>query len=154
MAIDFNKFDKNCNLEGLKKDIKDAEQNKREYKEVPHGTYEVKVVKLELGETKENPRPMVKGQFKVLEGEYKGSSIFMNQVITEGFQIDIVNKFLRSLAVFNDSDIYFETYKDYNDLLLDITEEIEKQGLEYLLIYSNNKGFSKFEIEEVYTKEE
>ena len=151
--MDFSKFDKKFDLEGLKKDIKDAEENKREYKEVPHGTYEIKVVKLELGVTKENPRPMVKGQFKVLEGEYKGSSIFMNQVITEGFQIDIVNKFLISLEVFDVEDIFFESYKDYNDLLLDVTEEIEKQKLEYLLKYSEtSKGFSTFEIKDVYRK--
>lgn len=151
--MDFSKYDKNCDLEGLKKDIKEAKENGVTFKEVPHGTYEVKVVKLELGLTKDNPRPMVKGQFKVVEGEYKGSSIFMNQVITEGFQIDLINKFLISLDVFDAEDIYFESYKDYNDLLLDIAEEIEKQKVEYLLEYKeNNKGFNVYTIKDIYHK--
>lgn len=152
MAIDFKKFDKAFGAESMKEEIKEIEKNGVTFKEVPYGTYEIKVIKLEVAESKTN-KPMVKGQFKVLEGEYKGSSIFMNQLIDEPFKIDIMNKFLRGLEVYDAEEIYFENYGDYNDLLLDIAEEIEKQKLEYLLKYSeNNKGFSTFEIKEVYRK--
>ena len=40
---------------------------------------------------------MVTCWMKIVEGEYKGSLIFMNQVVTQGFQIHIVNEFVRSL---------------------------------------------------------
>lgn len=152
MAVDFKKFDKAFDIDGLKKDIKDAEAGNVSFKEVPFGTYEVKIVKLELSESK-TEKPMVKAQFKVLEGEYKGSSIFMNQLVDEGFKIDIMNKFLKSLEAFDESEIYFESYSSYNDLLLDIAEEVEKRKLEYLLGYHENaKGYKQYIIEEVYTK--
>lgn len=152
MAIDFKKFDKAFDIDELKKDIKDAEAGNVTFKEVPLGTYEVKIVKLELSESK-TEKPMVKAQFKVLEGAYKGSSIFMNQLVDEGFKIDIMNKFLKSLEAFDESEIYFESYSSYNDLLLDIAEEVEKRKLEYLLEYGENKkGYKQYTIEEVYTK--
>ena len=153
MAVDLSKFDKAFDIEGIKKDVTAAQEGNGNFKDVPTGTYEIKVVKLEVGESKESHKPMVKGQFKVVEGEYKNSSIFMNQLIDEGFKIDIVNKFLRSLEVFDDTDIYFESFSDYNDLLLDIVEEIEKLKYEYLLEYSeNDKGYKSFKIKDVYKK--
>ena len=152
MAIDFKKFDKAFDIDELKKDIKDAEAGNVTFKEVPLGTYEVKIVKLELSESK-TEKPMVKAQFKVLEGAYKGSSIFMNQLVDEGFKIDIMNKFLKSLEAFDESEIYFESYSSYNDLLLDIAEEVEKRKLASLLEYGEHKNGSKqYTIEAVYTK--
>lgn len=147
MAIDFSKFDKQVDLEGLKKDIEESSSN--DFKEVPLGKYEVAITKLELGESSKHD-PMVKVWFKILEGEYKGSLIFMNQVITKGFQIHIVDEFLRSLDT--DVDIKFESYSQYNDLLLDIFEAVEGK-LEFVLDYGENKGFNTFKIEEVFEVE-
>ena len=144
MAIDFSKFDKKVDLEGLKKDIEDSANN--DYKEVPLGTYEVAITKLELGESKKED-PMVKVWFKIVSGEYKGSLIFMNQVITQGFQIHIVDEFLRSLET--DIDVHFDSYSQYADLLADIYEAIDG-NFEYALKYGEKKGFNTFEIIEVY----
>ena len=75
----------------------------------------------------------------------------MNQVITQGFQIGIVDNFIRSLDVIE--DVKFENYSQYNNMIMDAKEAVDTQGLEFLLNYSkNNKGFSKFEIKEVYEK--
>lgn len=145
--MDFSKFDKQVDLEGLKKDIEDSANN--DFKEVPHGTYEVAITKLELGESKKGD-PMVKVWFKIVSGEYKGSLIFMNQVITQGFQIHIVDEFLRSLDT--DIDIAFESYSQYNELLMDIFETIDDK-LEFALKYGENKGFNTFEITEVFEVE-
>lgn len=142
--MDFSKFDKQVDLEGLKKDIEDSANN--DFKEVPHGNYEVAITKLELGESKKGD-PMVKIWFKVVNGEYKGSLIFMNQVITRGFQIHIVDELLRSLET--DIEISFESYSQYNDLLLDIFEAIDG-NFEYGLKYGENKGFDTFEITDVF----
>lgn len=146
MALDFSKFDKQVDLEGLKKDIEDSSNN--DFKEVPHGTYEVAITKLELDESKKGD-PMVKVWFKIVsEGEYKGSLIFMNQVITQGFQIHIMDEFLRSLET--DVDVHFESYSQYAQLLMDIYEAIEG-NFEYGLKYSEtNKGFNTFEITDVF----
>lgn len=147
MAIDFSKFDKKVDLEGLKKDIEDSSNN--DFKEVPVGNYEVAITKLELDESKKGD-PMVKVWFKILEGEYKGSLIFMNQVITKGFQIHIVDELLRSLET--DIDIHFDSYSQYADLLADVYEAIEG-NFEYGLKYGENKGFSTFEITDVFEVE-
>ena len=142
--MDFSKFDKQVDLEGLKKDIEDSANN--DFKEVPHGNYEVAINKLELGESKKGD-PMVKIWFKVVSGEYKGSLIFMNQVITKGFQIHIVDELLRSLET--DIEISFESYSQYNELLMDIFDAVDG-NYEYGLKYGENKGFDTFEITEVF----
>ena len=142
--MDFSKFDKQVDLEGLKKDIEDSANN--DFKEVPHGTYEVAITKLELGESKKGD-PMVKIWFKIVSGEYKNSLIFMNQVITQGFQIHIVDELLGSLDT--DIDIHFDSYSQYNELLLDVFEAIEDK-FEYVLLYGERKGFNTFEITEVF----
>lgn len=142
--MDFSKFDKQVDLEGLKKDIEDSANN--DFKDVPHGNYEVAITKLELGESKKGD-PMVKIWFKVVNGEYKGSLIFMNQVITRGFQIHIVDELLRSLET--DIEISFESYSQYNELLMDVFEAIDG-NFEYGLKYGENKGFDTFEITEVF----
>lgn len=151
MTIDFSKFDKAMDLEGLANDIKEAEENGGgNFKEVPHGTYEVKVTRLELTESKKGD-PMVSAWFKILNGEYKGSLLFMNQVVTQGFQIHIVNDFLRSLG----SDINIEwpgNYAAFAQLLLDVHEAIDG-NLEYALEYGEKKGFNTFEIDEVFEVE-
>lgn len=153
--MDFSKFDKQVDLEGLKKDIAEAAENGGDYKEVPAGTYEVKITRIEIGETGQNSKapgsPMVKIWFKILEGEHKNSIIFMNQVITEGFQIHIVDEFLRSLET--DVDVYFESYSQYNEVLLDVFEAINGK-FEFALEYGeNSKGFKTYKITEIFEVE-
>lgn len=142
--MDFSKFDQKVDLDGLKKDIEDSANS--DYKEVPHGTYEVAITKLELGESKKGD-PMVKIWFKIVSGEYKGSLIFMNQVITQGFQIHIVDELLRSFET--DIDIHFESYSQYADLLADVYEAVDG-NFEYGLKYGEKNGFNTFEITEVF----
>ena len=150
MAIDYSKFDKQVDIEGLKGDIQAASENNIEYKEVPKGTYEVSVNKMELGESKAGD-PMVKIWFKIVSGEYKGSLIFYNQVITKGFQVHLVNELLRGLD--SGIDINFESYSQYAQLLLDVHEAIDGV-LEYAIEYGENKGFPTFEITDVYELED
>lgn len=142
--MDFSKFDKQVDLEGLKQDIMEAEENGGgDFKEVPHGKYEVAITKLELTESKKGD-PMVSIWFKVTNGEYEGSLIFMNQVITQGFQIHIADEFLRSLET--TVDVQFESYSQYAEMLADIFEEIEDK-VEFVLDYGENKkGYNTFEI--------
>lgn len=143
----FEKWNSNVDLRGLQKDVKDAQDNKREYEEIPHGEYEVKVDKMELKSSKKGD-PMVSIWFTILEGKYKNSKLFLNQVIVKGFQIHIVNELLKSMKT--DLNIEFVDYKQYAELLLDVAEECDTNNLEFALKYEDNKGYDKFTITEVF----
>ena len=143
----FEKWNSNIDLAGLQQDIKDAQDNNKEFEAVPHGEYEVKLDKLELKATKKGD-PMVSAWFTILEGKYKNSKLFMNQVVTQGFQIHIVNEFLRSMKTGIDVD--FEDYKQYAELLLDVAEFCDENNLEFAIKYEDNKGYDKFTITEVF----
>ena len=143
----FEKWNSNVDLAGLQQDIKDAQDNNKEFEAVPHGEYEVKLDKLELKATKKGD-PMVSAWFTILEGQYKKSKLFMNQVVTQGFQIHIVNEFLRSMKT--DIDVDFEDYKQYADLLLEVAEFCDANNLEFAIKYEDNKGYDNFTITEVF----
>lgn len=76
MANIWEEFDKSIDTEGLAKDVEEAAENGGR-REVPHDTYEVAINKLELTKSKKGD-PMVTCWMKIVEGEYKGSLIFMN----------------------------------------------------------------------------
>lgn len=146
----WTKFDQNVDVEGLKKDVKEVEKNKIEFKEVPEGHYEVKISKIELTQSKTG-RPMVSFWMQILEGPYKGQYIFWNQVVDIGFGLHKVNEFLRSLD--SGLEVQFENFTQYGNLLMDIHEAIDGK-LEYGLKYSkNNKGYDEFEITDVFEVE-
>ena len=145
----FDKWNKQIDGAKMAQDVKEVEQNGGgEYKEVPVGEYEVKIEKMELKEAKSGS-PMVAIQFRILEGEFKKSCLFMNQVVTQPFQISIVNSFLRSLDT--DVEIDFDgNYAHYNDTILDVFEATDKDKLEFLLSYTESKGYPRYKIKEVY----
>ena len=143
----FDKWNSNIDLAGLQEDVKKAQEDNKEFEKVPHGEYEVKVDKIELKATKKGD-PMVSIWFTILEGKYKNSKLFLNQVITQGFQIHIMNTFLKSMGT--DLNIEFVDYKQYANLLLDVAEECDANNLEFALKYEDNKGYDKFTITEVF----
>lgn len=151
----YDKWDKEIDVEGLAKDVKEVEANgTTEYKEVPYGDYEVAVDKMELKSSKKGD-PMVSIWFKIVSGEFKGSMIFMNQVVTQGFQIHIVDDILRKLTseMSNAPVIEFVAYKQYANLIMDIFEDIN-ENYEFALSYEkNNKGYNTFDITEVFVLE-
>lgn len=160
----YDKWDKEIDVVGLAKDVKEVEANgtKNEYKEVPYGDYEVAVDKMELKSSKKGD-PMVSIWFKIVSGEYKGSLIFMNQVVNQAFQIHIVNDILRKMTseMPNSNAVCsmiegFKTefsYKQYANLIMDIFEDIN-ENYEFALSYEkNNKGYNTFDITEVFVLE-
>lgn len=116
---------------------------------VPYGVYRVTVNKLELRESKKG-NPMVTCRAKILEGKYKGCSIFTNQVIIQEFQICAMNGFLGSLVsrAADPIDIQFKSYAQYADVVAKVLEATN--GCEYNVAYSEEKGFGVLEIKEVY----
>ena len=154
MADIFAKWDEAIDTEGLQKDVAEASKNNSgNYEDVPHGTYEVAVKQMELKASKKGD-PMVSIWFKVVDGPHKNGIIFFNQVITQGFQIHIVNELLRKMmsAATNAPEIEFKSYKQYGNLILDVFEITD--GFEYGLKYTKGKNdFSNYEITEVFTLE-
>ena len=147
MAIDFKKWNEEFGGEEAVKALKDAKAN--EYTEVPDGKYTCKLEKLELGESKKG-QPMVKGQFRILEGQYKKQCIFYNQVFTRGFPQHKALEFLRSLGVFDDSEIDFDgDFAAFNDLLLDIAEEAER-SMKFGVQKSKDGEYTRIEITDLY----
>ena len=148
----FDKWNKSIDVEGLKKDIAEADQNggQGEFKEVPEGDYEVSIDKIELKESSKGD-PMVSIWFKILEGDFRNSRLFMNQVITQGFQISQMNRFIKSMEVFDYDEVEFQNYSQYNDLLMDLFEQVDADNRQYLLSFTKNKkGFSVYRIKDCY----
>ena len=145
----WDQFDSAIDTKALADEVKNG-ADFPSYREVPLGTYEVAIEKLELVSSKSG-KPMGTIWFKVLTGEYKGSRIFYNQVLEQAFQVHMFNEFLRSLD--SGAEVGFNTYRQYGELLMDIAERIDKK-LEYGLIYGENKkGYPTFEIDEVFEVE-
>ncbi len=149
MAINWEEFDKDVDIENLEKDVQEASTKEfGDFAEVPEGKYEVKITKLELTQSKKGD-PMVSVWFEIINGSYKGRLIFMNQLVKEGFQIHTVNEFLRSLQT--DETVEFKGYANYNILLLNIYEKVIND--EYALDYGQNKkGYKTFKITEKFAK--
>ena len=148
--MNFEEWDVQFDSKSLKKDVEDINSNNQERKEVPVGTYEVKITKLELTQSKKGD-PMLACWFKVVAGEYKGQMIFMNQVLTKGFFIHKCNELLRSIT---QMPVGFESFKKYSLLLADIMEEIDGK-LEFQLAYGKDaKGYDTYKIEKKFLVED
>lgn len=151
MTTIYEKWDKQTDLDGLYEDIDNASKNKNEYEEVPHGTYDVFIEKMELKETKKGD-PMVSIWFKILNGKFENSIIFYNQVITKGVQIHIANELLRSLET--SVNVEFKSYSQYAALLNDILEACDEEDLTFTLKYGKNKsGYNTYEILDIFVND-
>ena len=152
MAIDYEKWNKEFGGAEAVEAVKKAKEN--EYQEVPNGTYDCALEKLELGESK-NGKPMVKAMFRIIRGAYKKQCLFYNGVMAannpeyNGFVIHNVLEFLRSLQVLDDSEIDFDgNFRDFDNLLMDIAEESE--GLTFEIEKSTDGEYSRIKITDVY----
>lgn len=147
MAIDYDKWTKDFGGQEALEELKKAQENKGdsgEFDEIPDGTYRCKLEKLELAESKKG-KPMVKGVFAVTTGKYKNWKLFLNQVFTRGYPQIKALEFLRSMEVFEASEIDFDgDFNNFNDLLLDILEESE--GMEWDIEKSKDRDYTRLEV--------
>ena len=73
----------------------------------------------------------------------------MNPLVVQGFQLHLVNTVLRSLDT--GIDIKFDSYVQYNQLILDVAEKIDSECTEFGLEYGQtSKGFDTFSIVEIF----
>lgn len=151
--MDFSKFDEQVNLDQLKKDAEEIVKNggTGDYPEIEAGTYHGKFEKLEVGETKDH-RPMLKAMFRITEDPHKKQCLFLNRVLygtkNDANMIASAIGWLESLEPSEDvGPITFNSYSQFNDLVLDIAEDISE--LEYDVEYDPN-AFNTISIDAVY----
>lgn len=153
----FEKYASKINADELaasQREITDNAKGGGNYEEVPLGTYEVKVEKVECKVSKTN-KPMVSIWFRVLKGNHKNSLIFYNGIFTEDWMRHRVVKFLSALLDDNAHEaeinliLKSNNVEEINDFCLDLHEEIDGV-FEYLLDYGMSKGYNTYEIKEVY----
>jgi hypothetical protein len=151
--MDFTKFDKTINEAELAKQLEEAKNNPQQSdRQVPKGDYTVKIEKMELAATKDG-RPMFKVQCRILEGEFKKWCVFMNRVIygtkNDANMISSVIGWLEKLEV--DMPVVFKNYSQFNDLVLDIFEEVA-DAVELDIEY-DPEAFNSISIKEVFDAE-
>lgn len=159
MSFDWEKFDKQVDIEALKEDVEEVEENGfGDYEEVPEGEYEVEVNKMELTQSKKGD-PMLTIWFKIVEGEYEGQLIFYNGVMQPqnekafAFQVHRNNEMLRALWDCEKDDVKFNGFADYASLVDEIFEDIDG-NFEYVLEKkTDKKGFDQYKILEVFELE-
>ncbi len=150
----FNEWEKEVDWEGLNKDVEEAEQNGYgSYKDVPHGTYEVSIEKMEMTASKSKREPMLSIWFKVVAGEFKDSRIFYNQVVQNPTGIHFACETLRNMglacvtAAGHSDHQLFRNPRQFNSLLMDAAEEIDSNNLTFELEYGEGKkGYSTYKI--------
>lgn len=152
--MDFSAFDKQVDVEQLKNDAAEIKKNGGNFPELPAGTYVVKLDKLELGSTKDN-RPMMRGQFSIVEGQYKKQKMFVNRVVygtkNDANMIANVLGFLESLAPSEDiGPFVFSGYANLAELIMDVAEDVA--GLTYEVEYDAD-AFNPISIKEVFEEE-
>lgn len=147
----FERFNSTFDIAGLQEDIANASNGN--FEEVPHGDYEVAITKLELGETGPNSKtpgmPLAKVWFKIVAGDFKGQLIFMNQNLTSGRGIHMMNTFLESLE--SGIVVSFENFVQYANLMESVFKAVEND--EFQLAYGqNNKGYNTYNIVQKFQK--
>lgn len=147
----FERFNSTFDIAGLQEDIANASNGN--FEEVPHGDYEVAITKLELGETGPNSKtpgmPLAKVWFKIVAGDFKGQLIFMNQNLTSGRGIHMMNTFLESLE--SGIVVSFENFVQYANLMESVFKAVESD--EFQLAYGqNNKGYNTYNIVQKFQK--
>ena len=144
----FEKFNNIFDINGLKSDIEAAASNDGGFIEPPDGNYEVRVSKIELGQTGERAKnpgmPMAKIWFDIIAGEYKGQKIFCNQMLTSGFGIHKCNELLNAFE--SGVEVVFENFDQYHSVMEEVFNAVDGVG-EYELAYGhNNKGYATYQI--------
>lgn len=153
MAIDFSKYDTEENLKQIRENANEVVD--REYEEVPSGTYEVALSKLELDESKKG-NLMVVAWYTILSGDYENQKLFQYQVVNDLGKINRIKPLLEMLSD-KEIEVNFTTYAKYAELLEEIMEFSEENNLEYSLKYNikvkDDNEYKKFKILEVFEGE-
>lgn len=150
--------DFNMDMTEYNKQIKELEDNKpkeeakKEWLEPTDGEYECALMGLELGTNKSGDKLMLKGSFKILDGEFKNARLWINKVLSgtknDAVCIKMALEFLNNLG----SEQVAEYIGDFDDLekqveiifadVKDCTFVVNQQ--------TNNNGFKNYYVNDVF----
>ena len=153
MNNNWHNIDGMFDLDALRAEIKQGVEKRKPKTavEIPAGHYEVAVEKLELTVTKTTQRPMVSGWFRIRDGEHAGRIIFYSQVVSEGWQILMANRFLDSLG--SRIEISFDCYEQYASLINEVFMSIADKYTYELSYSKNSRGYSEYVIIQKFDEE-
>lgn len=144
--IDFEQFQSDV------AEIQEQAPKKREYKEPTDGTYQCDLVSLELGTNKAGDKLMLKGSFRIAEGEFSNQRLWINKTLTgtrnDSFAVKSAIDFLNSLGAVQD----VEYTGDFDDLAtqIDIVFADVKNCTFEVNKVTNDKGFTNLYVNDVF----
>lgn len=133
-------------------EIQEQAPKKREYKEPTDGTYQCDLVSLELGTNKAGDKLMLKGSFRIAEGEFVNQRLWVNKTLTgtrnDSFAVKSAIDFLNSLGAVQD----VEYTGDFDDLAtqIDIVFADVKNCTFEVNKVTNDKGFTNLYVNDVF----
>lgn len=145
----------NIDFETFKADVAEIQQQepkKREYKEPTDGTYTCDLVSLELGTNKAGDKLMLKGSFRIAEGEFANQRLWVNKVLTgthnDSFAVKTAIDFLNSLGAVQD----VEYTGDFDDLAtqIDIVFADVKNCTFEVVQKTTDSGFKNLYVNDVF----
>lgn len=148
--------DFNMNMDDYNKQLSDLEtkkeETKKEYKDPVDGEYECALMGLELGTNKAGDKLMLKGSFKILDGEFKNQRLWINKVLTnvrnQAMALKAATAFLNSLGA--------AQVVEFNGDFDDFATQIElvycdiKNCTFVVNRVTNDRGFTNLFINDVY----
>lgn len=145
----------NIDFDTYKSDIAEIQENqpkKKEYKDPVDGTYTCDIVSLELGTNKAGDKLMLKGSFRIAEGEFANQRLWVNKILTgtrnDSFAVKSAIDFLNSLGAVQD----VEYTGDFDDLAtqIDIVFADVKNCTFEVNKVTNDKGFTNLYVNDVF----
>ena len=124
----------------------------RTFEDVPDGTYLCNVLSMELGQSNRTGMPMVKTQFKIIDGEYANRRMFSNRLVLrsldkstdDSFLIHLCNEFLESFHVVD--AVKLENLAQYEATVDYIAGSICTPVVAYQVEKVTRKGFTDYHI--------
>lgn len=149
--------DFNMNMEDYDAQIKELEANKpkekkkKEFKEVVDGDYECGLMGLVLATNKAGDKLMLKGSFKILDGEFKNQRLWINKVLTgcnnSAWCVKSAIDFLNTLG----SEQEVEFTGDFDDLETQIQIVFaDVKNCTFLVTQKTNGNFKNYYIQDVW----
>lgn len=131
---------------------KPKEETKKEWQDPSDGEYECALMGLELGTNKAGDKLMLKGSFKILDGEFKNSRLWINKVLTgcnnSAWCIKSAVDFLNTLG----SEQNVEFTGDFDDLetQIQIVFADVKNCTFVVNQVTSNSGFKNYYVNDVF----
>lgn len=145
--------DFNMDMKEYDAQIKELEANKpkEEFKEVVDGDYECALLNLELGTNKAGDKLMLKGAFKILDGEFKNQRLWINKVLTgcnnSAWCVKSAIDFLNTLG----SEQEVEFTGDFDDLETQIKIVFaDVKNCTFLVHQQTNGNFKNYYVNDVF----